>query len=68
MLADAKTLDEKEDARQAEVLLKNLEQSINARGTFDAVVYRLMCLKLEYFTKKAIPEDDLSDIFASMGI
>ena len=67
-LSQAVTETEKEDARQAEILMKNLEQSINARGTFDLVIYRLMCLKLEYFVRKFVPDEDLADIFASMGI
>jgi DNA-binding SARP family transcriptional activator len=67
-LAQAVTEAEKEDARQAEVLMKNLEHSINAHDTFDITVYRLMCIKLEYFVRKFVPEEDLADIFASMGI
>lgn len=67
-LSQAVTDTELEDARQAEVLMSNLEQSINARGTFDVTVYRLMCIKLEYFVRKVVPEEDLADIFASMEL
>ena len=67
-LVQAVTETEKEDARQAEVLMKNLEESINARNTFDVVIYRLMCIKLEYFVRKFVPSEDLADIFASLGI
>lgn len=67
-LVQANTELEKDDARQAEVLMKNLEESINARNTFDVVVYRLMCIKVEYFVRKFIPSDDIADIFASLGI
>lgn len=67
-LAQAVTEPEKEDARQAEVLMKKLEHGINAHNTFDVTVYRLMCIKLEYFVRKFVPSEDLADIFASLGI
>lgn len=60
--------DLKENRRRTEILLQNLEQSINATGKFDVIVYRLFVENLEPIIRLVIPEEDLDHMFENMNL
>jgi hypothetical protein len=61
-----KTAELEENRRRCEVLMQNLEKSIQATDNFDLVVYRLFALNLEPIVRQHIPEDDLSALMGKM--
>lgn len=61
-----KTAELEENRRRCEVLMQNLEKSIQTTYNFDLVVYRLFALNLEPLVRQYIPEDDLSALMEKM--
>ena len=56
-----------ENKRRAEILMRNLESSIRANGTFDLQVYRLFAENVEPLVRQYIPKDELDEISEKLG-
>ena len=56
-----------ENKRRAEILMRNLENSIRANGTFDLQVYRLFAENVEPLVRQYIPKDELAEISEKLG-
>ena len=56
-----------ENKRRAEILMRNLESSICANGTFDLQVYRLFAENVEPLVRQYIPNDELAEISEKLG-
>ena len=61
-----KTAELEENRRRCEVLMQNLEKSIQATDNFDLVVYRLFALNLEPIVRQHIPEDEVTALMGKM--
>jgi len=57
-----------ENRRRCEVLMQNLEKSIQATDNFDLVVYRLFALNLEPIVRQHIPEDEVTALMGKMSM
>lgn len=55
-----------ENRRRCEVLIQNLEQSIQSTDNFDLVVYNIFAINLEPIVRQHIPEDDLVALMGKM--
>ena len=56
-----------ENKRRAEILMRNLENSIRVNGTFDIQVYRLFAENVEPLVRQYIPKDELDEISEQLG-
>ena len=56
-----------ENKRRAEILMRNLENSIRVNGTFDILVYRLFAENVEPLVRQYIPKDELDEISEQLG-
>jgi hypothetical protein len=63
-----KTAELEENRRRCEVLMQNLEKSIQASDNFDLVVYRLFALNLEPIVRQHIPEDEITSLMGKMSM
>jgi hypothetical protein len=63
-----KTAELEENRRRCEVLMQNLEKSIQETDNFDLVVYRLFALNLEPIVRQHIPDDDLAALMGKMSM
>ena len=61
-----KTAELEENRRRCEVLMQNLEKSIQETDNFDLVVYRLFALNLEPIVRQHIPEDEITSLMGKM--
>jgi hypothetical protein len=61
-----RTAELEENRRRCEVLMQNLEKSIQATDNFDLVVYRLFALNLEPIVRQHIPEDEVTALMGKM--